>query len=43
MPADTTPLAQIEDAYLADHRSRNSSPNTIEHYANTGLSSVEVR
>ena len=35
MPPDTTPLAEIEDAYLADHRSRNSSPKTIEHYRDT--------
>jgi site-specific recombinase XerD len=35
MPVDATPLAAIEDQYLADHRSRNSSPKTIEHYRDT--------
>lgn len=35
MPQQTTPLAVVEAAYLAEHRSRNSSPNTIEHYVNT--------
>ncbi len=35
MPHETTPLNQVEGEYLADHRTRNSSPKTIEHYQDT--------
>ena len=35
MPTPTVSLEAAEAAYLADHRSRNSSPKTIEHYAET--------
>ena len=35
MPTPTVSLEEAEAAYLADHRSRNSSPKTIEHYAET--------
>lgn len=35
MPTDDRRIDDLIDAYLADHRARNSSPKTIEHYADT--------
>jgi site-specific recombinase XerD len=35
MPTDERRLDELIDAYLTDHRARNSSPKTIEHYTDT--------